>query len=71
MNLDDFWLNALWSLAPSIGIGVMFWVVMRAVIRADRSERNAYSRIEAKVRAKRVAEQQNRRDPQAKDAVDG
>jgi hypothetical protein len=50
MNLDDYWANALWSLAPTIGIGGMFWLVIRAVIRADRGERNAYDRIEQELR---------------------
>jgi hypothetical protein len=51
MNLDDYWANAIWSLAPTIGIGAMFWLVIRAVIRADRSERKAYDRIEQELRA--------------------
>jgi len=33
-------------------IGLIFWFVMRAIIRADRSERKAYARIEAEERAK-------------------
>ena len=54
--MDDFWLNAIWSLAPTVLIGLVFWFVMRSVIRADRSERDAYARIEAEERAKRAAE---------------
>ena len=54
--MDDFWLNAIWSLAPTVLIGLVFWFVMRAVIRADRSERDAYARIEAEERAKHAAE---------------
>ena len=54
--MDDFWLNAIWSLAPTVLIGLVFWFVMRAVIRADRSERDAYARIEAEDRAKHAAE---------------
>jgi flagellar biosynthesis/type III secretory pathway M-ring protein FliF/YscJ len=56
--MDDYWLNALWSIAPTVLIGLLFWIVMRAIIRADRTERDAYSRIEAEERAKRAAEQQ-------------
>ncbi len=37
--MDEFWANAIWSLAPTVLIGLIFWFVMRAVIRADRSER--------------------------------
>jgi flagellar biosynthesis/type III secretory pathway M-ring protein FliF/YscJ len=54
--MDDFWLNAIWSLAPTVLIGLVFWFVMRSVLRADRSERDAYARIEAEERAKHAAE---------------
>lgn len=59
MNLDDYWANAIWSLAPTVGIGLMFWIVIRAVIRADRGEREAYARIEAMIRADRDAQRKN------------
>jgi hypothetical protein len=48
----DIWANALFSLAPTVLVGVIFWIVMRAIIRADRTERNAYARVEAEERAK-------------------
>jgi hypothetical protein len=54
--MDDFWLNAIWSVAPTVLIGLTFWFVMRAILRADRTERDAYSRIEAEERAKHAAE---------------
>ena len=50
--MDNFWANALYSLAPTVLVGVIFWIVMRAIIRADRTERNAYARIEADERAR-------------------
>ena len=50
--MDDFWANALFSLAPTVLVGVIFWIIMRAIIRADRTERNAYARVEAEERAK-------------------
>ena len=50
--MDDFWANAIWSLAPTVLIGLIFWFVMRAILRADRTERAAYARIEAEERAK-------------------
>ena len=49
---QEFWSNALFSVAPTILVGLIFWFVMRAIIRADRSERKAYARIEAEERAK-------------------
>ncbi|MBM7829498.1 flagellar biosynthesis/type III secretory pathway M-ring protein FliF/YscJ [Agromyces cerinus] len=50
--MNEFWANAIWSLAPTVLIGLIFWFVMRAVIHADRNERKAYSRVEAEERAK-------------------
>lgn len=50
--LEDFWANAIFSVVPTLLLGVVFWVIMRAIIRADRNERNAYARIEAEERAK-------------------
>ena len=32
------------GLVPSIGLGVLFWYVMRTIIRADRNERPAEAR---------------------------
>lgn len=50
--MDSFWANALFSLAPTVLVGVIFWIIMRAIIRADRTERNAYARVEAEERAR-------------------
>jgi hypothetical protein len=50
--MDNFWLNALWSLAPTVLVGLVFWLVMRGIIRSDRSERAAYAKIEATERAR-------------------
>ncbi|WP_029291616.1 hypothetical protein [Cellulomonas sp. HZM] len=38
---------ALAALLPSIGVGLLFWFVMRAVINADRTERQALARMDA------------------------
>lgn len=43
----------MWSLAPTVLVGLLFWVVMRAIVRADRTERKVYSRMEAEERARR------------------
>ncbi|MCU1443873.1 MAG: lysyl-tRNA synthetase [Cryobacterium sp.] len=50
--MDTFWANALWSLAPTVLLGLIFWWVMRSIIHADRTERKVYARIEAEERAK-------------------
>ena len=50
--MDNFWLNALWSVAPTILVGLIFWLVMRSIIHADRTERKVYAQIEAEERAR-------------------
>lgn len=49
--LENFWANALYSVTPTVLLGLVFWFVMRAIIRADRTERKVYSEIEAEERA--------------------
>jgi hypothetical protein len=46
------WGNVIFSVTPTILVGLIFWFAMRAIIRADRSERTAYAKIEAEERAK-------------------
>jgi hypothetical protein len=42
----------IFSIAPTVLIGLVFWFVMRAIIRSDRGERAAYAKIEAEERAR-------------------
>ncbi|GAA2236438.1 hypothetical protein GCM10010401_05600 [Rarobacter faecitabidus] len=35
----DAWVGVLSTVAPSIGVGLIFFFVIRSVIRADRRER--------------------------------
>ena len=49
---EDFWGNAIFSVTPTILLGLIFWFAMRAIIRADRAERQAYTKIEAEERAR-------------------
>ena len=51
--IENFWLNAAYSVTPTILIGLVFWFVMRAILRADRGERDTYAEIEKQERAKR------------------
>jgi flagellar biosynthesis/type III secretory pathway M-ring protein FliF/YscJ len=51
--IENFWLNAAYSVTPTILIGLVFWFVMRAILRADRGERDAYAEIERQEREKR------------------
>jgi hypothetical protein len=39
-------LEALGALVPSVGVGLLFWFVVRAMINADRRERAALARME-------------------------
>jgi flagellar biosynthesis/type III secretory pathway M-ring protein FliF/YscJ len=48
----EFFVNALWSLAPTVLVGLIFWFIMAAILRADRTERKVKARIEAEERAK-------------------
>ncbi|MDM8083493.1 hypothetical protein QUV83_01770 [Cellulomonas cellasea] len=38
---------ALAAIVPSIGVGVLFWLTIRALINADRNERAALARLDA------------------------
>ncbi|MFK4788982.1 hypothetical protein [Microbacterium sp. ZW T5_56] len=49
----DFWLAALWSILPTAVVLVVFFFVLRGIIRFDRSERKVYAQVEAEERAKR------------------
>ena len=49
---QEFWSNALFSVTPTILVGLIFWFAFRAILRADRTERDAYAKIEAEERAK-------------------
>jgi len=51
-----FWeatLDVLISLIPPALVGIIFWIMLRSILRVDRGERDTYSRIEAEERAKR------------------
>ena len=50
---QEFLTGALYALAPTVLIGLLFWFIMRSIIRADRTERAVFAKIEAEERAKR------------------
>ncbi|MBK0420225.1 hypothetical protein JD276_14410 [Leucobacter sp. CSA1] len=50
--MGDWWMNALWSITPTVLIGLFFWMVLRMILRADRTERRIYREMEAKERAR-------------------
>jgi hypothetical protein len=51
------WGGILFSVFPTICLGLIFWFVMRSILRADRTERKVYAKIEAEERAKAAAEE--------------
>jgi len=51
--VDSYWAAAVWSILPTVVICVIFWFVLRSILRFDRTERRVYARIEAEERAKR------------------
>lgn len=55
---SGFWYEA-GSLLPSIGVGLLFWFVMRAVMRADRHEREVEREAEREYRELRDNDEQN------------
>lgn len=51
----DFWGNAIFSVVPTIALGLVFWFVLRAIVRADRTERCVYAELEAEERTRRAS----------------
>lgn len=51
--MDEVWAGVVWALVPTVFVGILFWVIMRAVMRADRTERKVYAKMEAEERARR------------------
>lgn len=49
---QGFWANAIYSLIPTIVLGLAFWLILRAVLRSDRTERAVSARIENEERVK-------------------
>ena len=60
--IENFWLNALYSVTPTAILAVVFWLVMRSILRADRGERDAYTEIEQEERKKRGLLDQGEQD---------
>lgn len=51
--MDSSWLAVIWALLPTVVVTVVFFFILRSILRMDRTERKAYARIEAAERAKR------------------
>ncbi len=61
MNWSDFW-DAATSLVPPVLVGVLFWVMIRSILRADRTERKVYAEIEAEMRSAQAHSEQPTND---------
>lgn len=55
---SGFWFEA-GALLPSIGVGLLFWFVISALLRADRREREAERQAEQEL----LERKQPRKDP--------
>ena len=42
---SEFWANALFSLLPSVAVGLVFLLVIRGILGADRNERKVYDAV--------------------------
>ncbi|GAA1535184.1 hypothetical protein HD600_001668 [Microbacterium ginsengiterrae] len=51
--MDSFWGAVVWSLLPTLAVSVIFFFVLRGIIRFDRTERKVHAEIEAEERAAR------------------
>jgi flagellar biosynthesis/type III secretory pathway M-ring protein FliF/YscJ len=51
--MNPVWSGIIWSLAPTVLVGLIFWYILRVIVRADRKERDTYAKMEAEERAKR------------------
>ena len=51
--MENIWITAAWSILPTIGVCVVFYFVLRGILRFDRTERKVHARIEAQERAAR------------------
>jgi len=48
-------LEVLAAVIPSVGVGLLFWLAIRSLVNADRTERAALARMDARERAARTA----------------
>ncbi len=51
MTVGQWLSDAFWTSIPVLGMMVLVWLLFRSIVRADRNERKAYSKIEAELRA--------------------
>jgi len=50
----EIFLDVAISLVPPALMGLLFWLILRSILRADRKERDVYAELEAQERVKRA-----------------
>ncbi len=51
--MDSYWVAVIWALLPTTAVLLVFGLVLRGILRMDRTERKSYRDIEAQERARR------------------
>ena len=51
--MDNIWIAAAWAILPTIAVSVIFVMILRGILRFDRTERKVHAQIEAEERAAR------------------
>ena len=63
------WLgDALMSLIPPVLVGLLFWVIMRSILNADKTERKVYQKMEAEIRQARAPKAVSEQAPKGEKA---
>ncbi|WP_417554795.1 hypothetical protein [Microbacterium sp.] len=51
--MDNIWVAVGWAILPTLAICVLFAIILRGILRSDRTERKVHAQIEAEERARR------------------
>lgn len=65
--MGDYWIAVVWALLPTVVILLIFYLILRTIIRADRTERRAYAQIEREERRRRGLPEPGAGDTAAQD----
>lgn len=52
-------MDSIIALIPTVGVSVLFFFVLRAILRADRNERKALARLEEAIRGRESLSSRN------------
>jgi hypothetical protein len=51
--VDNIWVAVGWAILPTLAICILFAIILRGILRSDRTERKVHAQIEAEERARR------------------